>query len=104
MRRTQDGIFMNTNPKTGVGQIENPVPKVLAPGTVTVVPFVIDGQEPQVFPKLEWVSYLIGRIDYRDDFGIKHWMKFCFYVGERNGQLWNCHEGNDEDSSPETPP
>jgi hypothetical protein len=57
-----------------------------------------------MFPKDEWVSYLIGRIDYADDFGVKHWIKFCFYVGEANGELWNCHEGNDEDRSPEIAP
>jgi hypothetical protein len=30
--------------------------------------------------------------------------KFCFFVGESSGQLWNCHEGNDEDKNPEIKP
>ncbi|HEY4363540.1 MAG TPA: hypothetical protein VGN17_21415 [Bryobacteraceae bacterium] len=83
---------------------ENPTPKVLAPATTAVIPFVIDGQEPQIVAKDEWVSYLIGRIDYTDDFGVSHWIKFCFYVGESNGTLWNCHEGNEEDRNPEVEP
>jgi hypothetical protein len=101
MRRAQESLSLNILPKEAR---ENPVPRVLAPGATAAVPFVLDGQEPQIFSKDEWVSYLIGRIDYADDFGVKHWMKFCFYVGERNGQLWNCHEGNDEDQNPETTP
>jgi hypothetical protein len=103
MRSTQERILLNRSPKNGPGPAQNPVPKVLAPGVTAAVPFVMDGQEPQVFPKSEWVSYLIGRIDYADDFGVKHWMKFCFYVAQTNGELWNCHEGNDEDNNPETP-
>ena len=101
MTREQDSILLNALPKKAR---DNPVPRVLAPGATAVVPFVLDGQEPQRFSKDEWVSYLIGRIDYADDFGVKHWMKFCFYVGEANGNLWNCHEGNDEDNNPEVEP
>jgi hypothetical protein len=101
MRVTQERILLNRSPETGPGPVQNPVPRVLAPGATTAVPLVIDGQEPQIFSKDEWVSYLVGRIDYTDDFGVKHWTKFCFYVGEQNGELWNCHEGNDEDRNSE---
>jgi hypothetical protein len=101
MEREQDQILLKALPKEAR---DNPVPRVLAPGTTSAVPFVMDGQEPQIFSKDEWVSYLIGRIDYMDEFGVHHWMKFCFYVGEANGTLWNCHEGNDEDHNPEVPP
>ena len=100
MKRAQSSTLLNGLPKLARG---NPVPRVLAPGTTAAVPFVMDGQEPQTFTKDEWVSFLIGRIDYADDFGVPHWMKFCFYVGEASGTLWNCHEGNDEDNNPETP-
>jgi hypothetical protein len=105
MRRTQDKILLDRTP-TGLPKdaVDNPVSRVLAPGTTAVVPFVMDGQRPQIFAKDERVSYLIGRIDYADGFGTQHWMKFCFYVGEGNGQLWNCHEGNDEDRNPEIQP
>lgn len=101
MKRTQNAMLLNALPREAR---ENPIPKVLAPNTTAVVPFVMDGQEPQLFAKDEWVSYLIGRIDYTDDFGVPHWMKFCFYVAEPNGNLWNCHEGNDEDNNPEVEP
>jgi hypothetical protein len=92
MERTQGAILLNALPRE---VRENPIPKVIAPNTSTVFPFVMDGQEPQIFVKDEWVSYLIGRIDYMDVFGMRHWMKFCFYVADSNGNLWNCHEGND---------
>jgi len=101
IKRTQDGILLNALPPEAR---ENPIPKVIAPNTTAIVPFVMDGQAPQIFAKDERVSYLIGRIDYADAFGIKHWMKFCFYVGEANGNLWNCHEGNEEDQNAEFEP
>jgi hypothetical protein len=82
----------------------NPISKVLAPNTVATVPFIMDGQAPQYFSKDEWVSYLIGRIDYTDAFNIPHWLKFCFFVVDARGTLWNCKEGNDEDRNPELPP
>jgi hypothetical protein len=81
----------------------NPISKVLAPNTVSAVPVVMDGQAPQIFPKDEAVSYLIGRIDYVDAFKVPHWLKFCFFVVDSYGNLWNCKEGNDEDRNPELP-
>jgi hypothetical protein len=98
MKREQEMLLNRSTP--GELPVVNPAPRVLAPGATAAVPFVMDGQEPHG----EWVSYLIGRIDYADDFGVKHWMEFCFYVGEPNGELWNCHEGNDEDNNRETTP
>jgi hypothetical protein len=82
----------------------NPIPKVLAPQTTLPIPVILSGQEPQVFKNDEWVSYLIGRIDYTDAFGVSHWIKFCFFVVNYRGELWHCKEGNDEDINPETPP
>ena len=93
MRRAQDGLLA----RSGLDPVDNPVPKTLAPQMAAPVPFVMDGQEPRVFGTDEWVSFLIGRIDYADDNGISHWTKFCYYVAESNGNLWNCHVGNDED-------
>jgi hypothetical protein len=81
----------------------NPVPKILAPGTVAPVPFPLTGQEPQIFPNGEWVSYLVGRVDYIDQFEISHWMKFCFFVANAKGELWSCKEGNEEDQNSEVP-
>jgi hypothetical protein len=81
----------------------NRMPKVLAPGTNSAVPFRANGQEPIIFNKGAWYSFLIGRIDYTDAFLTKHWMKFCFIVVNSRGELWNCHEGNDEDRNPEIP-
>jgi hypothetical protein len=82
----------------------NPVSKVLAPNTIATVPLIMDGQAPQIFPKDEWVAYLIGRIDYTDAFNVPHWLKFCFFVANAKGEVWNCKEGNDEDNNPELPP
>jgi hypothetical protein len=85
-------------------RIDEPAPKVLAPGITSPVPFTMDGQEPQIFSEDEFVSYLIGRIDYVDAFRVKHWVKFCYFVVNAKGDLWNCKEGNDEDENPEMPP
>lgn len=99
--RIQDQIVTRALPSEAR---DNPVPRTLAPVTTAVVPFVLDGQEPKVYAKDEWVSFLIGRFDYADAFGISHWMKFCLYVANQRGELWNCHAGNDEDTNPEAPP
>ncbi len=99
----QDKLLRGKVPTAADLPIDNPVPKVLAPNTSSVVPVVFYGQEPQIFPKVELVYYLIGRVDYTDAFGIDHWMKFCFFVVNARGDLWNCKEGNDEDSNPELP-
>jgi hypothetical protein len=79
------------------------VPKVIGPGIASPVPFTVDAQEPQIFPKDEWVSYLIGRIDYTDAFHVRHWVKYCYFVVDAKGTLWPCKYGNDEDDNPETP-
>src|ERR1700722_8307168 len=79
----------------------NPISKVLAPNTIAAVPLVMDGQAPQPFSKDEWVSYLIGRIDYTDAFQVKHSLKFCYFVVDSQGNLWNCREGNDQDRNEE---
>jgi len=99
----QDKLLLGKVPTASDIPINNPVPKVLAPNTSSAVPLILNGQEPQYFPTSQWVSYLIGRVDYTDAFGVNHWMKFCFFVANPRGDLWNCKEGNDEDSNPELP-
>jgi len=100
----QDKLLLGKVPTASDIPINNPVPKVLAPNTSSAVPLILNGQEPQIFPKVEIVSYLIGRVDYTDAFGINHWMKFCFFVANPRGELWNCKEGNDEDRNSENSP
>jgi hypothetical protein len=100
----QDKLLLGKVPTASDIPINNSVPKVLAPNTSSAVPLILNGQEPQNFPKNQWVSYLIGRVDYTDAFGVNHWMKFCFFVANPRGELWNCKEGNDEDRNSENSP
>jgi hypothetical protein len=81
-------------------------PHVLPPNTVAAVPFTtsINAQEPQVFPASSYVHYLVGRIDYCDQFKIPHWLTFCYYVADSKGNLKPCEEGNDEDQNSEITP
>jgi hypothetical protein len=97
----QDKLLLGKVPTASAIPINNPVPRVLAPNTSAAVPLILIGQEPQYFPTSQWVSYLIGRVDYTDIFGVNHWMKFCFFVANPKGELWNCKEGNDEDRNSE---
>jgi hypothetical protein len=99
----QDQLLLGKVPSAVDIPIENPIPKVLAPNTTSPVAIVLHGQEPQIFPKDEIVSYLIGRIDYCDEFKVKHWLKFCFFVVNARGEIWACQEGNDEDKNFESP-
>ena len=78
----------------------NRIGKVLAPNTVSTVPFRVSGQEP----RYSRYDFIIGRIDYTDAFSVKHWMTFCFFVINQRGELVNCKEGNDEDGNPEISP
>jgi hypothetical protein len=82
------------------------VPKVLGPGVVSTVPYMLSGGEPQgKDPNSAWYDFLIGRIDYRDAFSVPHWMTYCFYVNNARGEIQYCREGNDQDHNPEyTPP
>jgi hypothetical protein len=81
------------------------VPRVLAPSETAAAPFRLTCQAPQTFKSgHQMIHYLIGRIDYIDQFRIAHWKKFCYFVVNNRGEIWNCQEGNDEDRNPETPP
>jgi hypothetical protein len=100
---TQDKLLLGKVPTAAGIPIVIAVPTVLAPNTSSPIPAILYGQEPQNFPNNEWVSYIIGRLDYTDTFGVPHWVKFCFFVANPRGELWNCKEGNDEDRNPEMP-
>ena len=80
-------------------------PKIIAPGEVTPIPLDIYGQVPKVYPNgQEYVNSFVGRIDYIDEFDVRHWIKFCMFIAQRDGSLWYCKYGNDEDRNPEIPP
>jgi hypothetical protein len=81
----------------------SPIPQVLAPNTTAPIPYLLHGQEPQIFNNgTAYYDYLIGRIDYVDQFSVPHWMKFRFFVVNQRGELRACQYGNDEDRNPET--
>lgn len=89
-----------TDSKTGkpIMIFGNPIPRVLAPNTSAPVPFVLYGQEPQISQDGHgFYDYLVGHIDYVDQFGVPHWMKFCFFVINQRGELRYCEYGNDEE-------
>jgi hypothetical protein len=109
MANVQDNYLLDKFTWTGTGKpvhvAQNPVPKVLAPNTVSAAPFRLTCQAPQVFSNgTQVLHYLIGRIDYCDQFQVRHWKKFCHFVVNARGEIWNCQEGNDEDHNPETTP
>jgi hypothetical protein len=94
------GKFKNNPPLNG----GTPVPSVLGPGTVSPIPITYITQIPQSFPSgSAWVSEILGRVDYTDEFGVPHWIRFCFYPADADGDLASCAAGNDEDYNPEIP-
>jgi hypothetical protein len=109
LAETQDQFFMGqihswpdnvalTPPKT-------PTLRVLAPGAVAPVPLEVlarppreakpDSENPQEQVRRVW--YIIGRIDYLDEFSVNHAMKFCYFVTNDKGALDICEYGNEED-------
>lgn len=77
--------------------VKQPGPRTLVPNSDVPVPITTNGQPPQVFAKDQWVSYLIGRVDYKDVFGTPHWYTFCYYIANDRGDLRTCFVGNDSD-------
>jgi hypothetical protein len=57
--------------------VNQPGPRTLVPNSNVPVPITISGQPPQIFSSDQWVSYIIGRVDYKDAFGGPHWYTFC---------------------------
>jgi len=81
--------------------------KILGPAEISTASFDILGSEPQKWdsdPQKWTYEFLIGRVDYRDVFGIRHWMTFCFSIVDGAGNLQYCQYGNDVDRNPELPP
>ena len=93
------GKFKN-NPPIG-GAL---VPSVLGPGAISPIPITYIAQIPQTFPGTAAIQEISGRIDYTDEFGVRHWIRFCFYPSDAEGNLESCTAGNDEDHNPEIPP
>ena len=100
VRSAKDKILMGTYSPKKLKVPLYPMPHVIAPGAVSTVPFTLVGQDDNTGKAV----FLIGRIDYIDEFQIPHWLRFCFYVTNINGELGNCQEGNDEDRNPEIEP
>jgi hypothetical protein len=107
MNNMQDKLLLDKFTEMGTGKPvvipRNPVPKTLAPNSSSPVPFRLTCQAPQIFSNgTQALHLMVGRIDYCDQFQIRHWNKFCFYVVNGRGEVWACKEGNDEDRNPET--
>jgi hypothetical protein len=108
MERWQDKFLLNQFTEMGTGKPvvipPSPIPKVLAPGVSTSVPYVVHAASPQYFNNGHAMyDYIVGRVDYTDQFNVPHWIKFCFFVRNPRGELTSCQYGNDEDRNPETP-
>ena len=98
------GNLYGRKPKEAEAILSRRVAGVLGPSVVSTVPFDLYGGAPQVFKNETIYDFLIGRIDYRDAFSVKHWLEFCFFVDKSSGELQYCQQGNDEDHSPEISP
>ena len=75
--------------------VNQPGPRTLVPNSDVPVPITTSGQPPQVSSSDQWVSYIIGRVDYKDAFGGPHWYTFCYYIANDRGDLRTCFVGND---------
>ena len=97
--RAQDMLYTALGPEV----FHSHVPRVLAPNSVSPVPFRLTCPAAKPFPSGHTEThYLIGKFNYCDKFNVRHWLKFCFYVANAKGEIWACKEGNDEDRNDET--
>ncbi len=84
---------------------DKPGPQSLAPAEQSTVPVTTGGSEPNRLATGAFqYSYVLGRIDYTDAFGVPHWTHFCFTVLSARGDLVYCEYGNDKDKNPEPAP
>jgi len=96
------GKFTNGPPESVIGPRR--IPKTLGPGLISPVSFDLSGVPPQMFASGTGAyEFLIGRIDYEDAFDVAHWLKYCYFVANSQGELQSCREGNDEDRNSEIP-
>jgi hypothetical protein len=99
--RAQDTMF--SDPSLNSVLVSH-IPAVIAPNSVSPVPFRNGCQAPRAFPNGHMeMHYLIGRVNYCDQFNVKHWLRFCFYIGTAKGEIWACKQGNYEDRNGENP-
>ncbi len=96
----QDQLFLDQATKKRLVRPPSPYPAVIAPGDESSAPVHAIGHEPASHH--DEVSFILGRIDYVDAFGFRHWKRFCYFVADAQGGLENCKYGNDEDSMGET--
>jgi hypothetical protein len=103
IRQNESQDFVNRNQNILQGKVPSakdipvnqPGPRNLVPNSDVPVPIATSGQPPQVFASDQWVSYIVGRVDYKDVFGNPHWYTFCYYVVNDRGDLRTCFVGND---------
>jgi hypothetical protein len=109
MQRTQDRMLLNKFTEMGTGKPvivpEGPLPRVIPPASSSPAPVRVGCSAPQILASgTRFIEYVVGRIDYCDQFQVRHWLKFCFFVANARGEVWNCKEGNDEDRNREEAP
>lgn len=103
IRRGQDQAWRDSRNGERIVTPDIPFPREISPGDTVPVPFGVGGAEPKFFTNGVVYSYLVGRIDYLDTFGIPHWLRFCYVIENGNGELRHCRYGNDGDTNPEIP-
>jgi hypothetical protein len=95
---TQEGTWGGWNGKDPAP--DKAGPSSLAPGERSLFPIITGGQAP----KSGFVETEVGRIEYVDVFGVRHWKNFCYTVIDDKGTLNHCQGGgNDEDHNEESP-
>jgi len=105
LANVQDNFLLKRFKRSEDMPIEMSFPQTISPGQVAPIPFNIYGPAPKIWPNgNQSVQSFIGRIDYADDFGVSHWVKFCMFIEGSDGTMGYCKYGNDQDRNAETPP
>ena len=87
----KEGVFASASETDKIVLLSKRLPNVLGPGATAIGPLELYGQEPGD----GMYRFLTGRIDYSDAFEVKHWTKFCVFVGT-GGILQYCRDGNEK--------